>query len=1330
MLRGDPAASTAASTAAATHTATRSTSGALTSPAARSCRHQPQLSAEQQQRWLRRESRQDTIWPRSPWQGQARFLRRELRRQTRGFRHAATCAGDEGVGPAPGGVELGGVEEPGVVNENRAVFRDGIDKSDSGQHQPSLESLSGVTPPNGAANHAATAAPFVKDATPGSRSGGGTILGAVALIIGTSVGAGVLALPAETAPAGVFPSSFVLIACWAFLCLEALLLAEVNVALIKERFVLAYFAKGGEVLAFGTGLPNWVGAVGFFAVLGGLIYSGSTRTADIINRVLTAGLLGIFTLLVCGGAAIADWDELAVADWSEMPTTLPVIFLALVFHDLIPVICTYLDANLGKIRAAIVIGSAAPLTMFLVWDAIALSISPSVLTSTAAAAAAAPAGAFSLTSLSSAVSSLSSSLSHLASSLPSSLSTALSTPSLSHTLSTPFQDPLNLLLLQGSPLQASVVLAFSFLAVATSFLGTSLALAEFFMEQLGLIAAGGDKRRGGEEEQLGLIRAGDRRDEEQLELISVGDRTRNGEQQGLLYLNSQRNQAKEQQESAVTAADFMETGLGFVRSHVREVGFLLALCPPLLVALANPGAFVAASKAAGAYGMTVLYGIMPPLMFYAHHKQEAVVCDPATKDCTQHHRWLEPGGSFALASMGACAFSVIAGQALLDSSLSASFLSSRGEGGAFVLAQSDSDAVSAEPPASRSGGGTILGAVTLIIGSSVGAGVLALPSETAPAGFFPSSMVLIGCWAFLVLEALLLAEVNVSLLKERSDKSNTANASGAEAERGSDVLSYRTMAEATLGPLGGTIATAAYLFLSFTLMVAYFAKGGEVMSLGTDLPRWLGASGFAVVLGGLIYCGNTRTADLVNRALTAALLGIFAALVCGGSTLADWDQLGFADWSDMSSTLPVIFLALVFHDLVPVLCAYLDADLRKIRTALLVGSSVPLAMFLTWDAIVLSISPSSIAAAGAAGAAAGANARDLASSVLSSVTAVGSSFANLASSFPTSLATALSAPAFPALAFPAQDPFQLFMHQATPLQSAAVLAFSFLAVATSFLGSSLALSEFYMEQIGNLVFGGKSAEAKAEDQNLKQQESVASGVHIKEAGLGFVRSHVREVGFLLALCPPLAVALANPGAFVAASKAAGAYGMTVLYGILPPLMFYVHHKQKAEKEVKATGSAGGSFWLQPGGSLALASMGGLSCAVIAGQAMIDASVISPGSLGSSQPSIVLAQGDRDSMADIPSRSQLTMATIRSPVAAGTMEAPPLVYASQSLAASCMTAPPTSDLQHDAFLNLRESASTNPLLAPLPVSHNSQCLTFTMSDLEAFDSTQETLIVDI
>ncbi|GJP52359.1 hypothetical protein CLOM_g11482 [Closterium sp. NIES-68] len=659
------------------------------------------------------------------------YLRRESRRTTRWGRHVAMCARDETGGSGAG--ERG--EEPGDTNETGRVVivPVGFDKNDGGLSQPSVDSHSD-TPANGAACNAAVVPP-ANEAASSSRSGGGTILGAVALIIGTSVGAGVLALPSETAPAGVFPSSFVLIACWAFLCLEALLLAEVNVALLKERsaagssavttassssssssssggtsssssssgavasdsepergsdvlsyrtmaeatlgpvggtvatlayvflsftLIIAYFAKGGEVLAFGTGLPNWVGAVGFFAVLGGFIYSGSTRTADIINRVLTAGLLGIFTLLVCGGAAIADWDELAVADWSEMPTTLPVIFLALVFHDLIPVICTYLDANLGKIRAAIVMGSAAPLSMFLVWDGISLSISPSTLTSATAAGAAATTFSSSLSSL---LSSLSTSLSHLASSLPSSLSTALSTPPLPHSLphsllSSPFQDPLSLLLLQGTPLQSSIVLTFSFLAVATSFLGTSLALAEFYMEQLGLLVLNRSEAAY-KEDDCSDDRGG----------AGVTDTT------GGIGTTGH------------TSSPLI-TGLDWVRSHVREAGFLLALCPPLLVALANPGAFVAASKAAGAYGMTVLYGIMPPLMFYAHHKQEALACDPTTRDCSKHHRWLEPGGSFALASMGACAFSVIAGQAVLD----ASFFSSPStlEAGSIVLAQSDS----------------------------------------------------------------------------------------------------------------------------------------------------------------------------------------------------------------------------------------------------------------------------------------------------------------------------------------------------------------------------------------------------------------------------------------------------------------------------------------------------------------------------------------------------------------------------------------------------------------------------------------------------------------
>ena len=42
--------------------------------------------------------------------------------------------------------------------------------------------------------------------------------------------------------------------------------------------------------------------------------------------------------------------------------------------------------------------------------------------------------------------------------------------------------------------------------------------------------------------------------------------------------------------------------------------------------------------------------------------------------------------------------------------------------------------------------------------------MLALPAVTAPAGFAPSAAALLGCWLYMVMTGLLVAEVNLSLL--------------------------------------------------------------------------------------------------------------------------------------------------------------------------------------------------------------------------------------------------------------------------------------------------------------------------------------------------------------------------------------------------------------------------------------------------------------------------------------------------------------------------------------------------------------------------------------
>ena len=56
--------------------------------------------------------------------------------------------------------------------------------------------------------------------------------------------------------------------------------------------------------------------------------------------------------------------------------------------------------------------------------------------------------------------------------------------------------------------------------------------------------------------------------------------------------------------------------------------------------------------------------------------------------------------------------------------------------------------------------GSVIGAALLFAGTAVGAGMLALPAETAAAGFFPSELSLLMCWLFTFTTSLVTLEAS------------------------------------------------------------------------------------------------------------------------------------------------------------------------------------------------------------------------------------------------------------------------------------------------------------------------------------------------------------------------------------------------------------------------------------------------------------------------------------------------------------------------------------------------------------------------------------------
>ncbi|KAI3470450.1 hypothetical protein Pfo_027113 [Paulownia fortunei] len=244
--------------------------------------------------------------------------------------------------------------------------------------------------------------------------------------------------------------------------------------------------------------------------------------------------------------------------------------------------------------------------------------------------------------------------------------------------------------------------------------------------------------------------------------------------------------------------------------------------------------------------------------------------------------------------------------------------------------------------------GTVAGAVALIIGTSIGSGILALPKKTSPAGLLPSSISITVCWAFLLIEALLLVEINVGLHRKKKMKVEDDEL---------EVISIRTMAQETLGEWGGALATVTYVFLGYTSVIAYCSKSGEILHHLTDFPESISGVFFASFFTILISVGGTRATDQVNQWLTVSMIGLLIAIEVLAVLFGGWSGFeGGGDWEKIPATLPVMIFTLVYHDLAPVLCAYLEGDLKRIRASVFLGSVVPLLVLLIWEAIALGLS--------------------------------------------------------------------------------------------------------------------------------------------------------------------------------------------------------------------------------------------------------------------------------------------------------------------------------------------------------------------------------------
>lgn len=246
--------------------------------------------------------------------------------------------------------------------------------------------------------------------------------------------------------------------------------------------------------------------------------------------------------------------------------------------------------------------------------------------------------------------------------------------------------------------------------------------------------------------------------------------------------------------------------------------------------------------------------------------------------------------------------------------------------------------------------GSVFASATFLAGNTIGAGILALPAVTLPSGIVPSTALLIAVWLYVLISGFLIAEVTLSRMRIEG-RSN---------------LGFLAIVEGTLGKFIGKVAGAAFLFFHYSLLVAYVARGGDILLggashlLGIDgvLPAWVGAIMFTLLFGSLLYLGRDRFVEKLNSVFVVIVICSFVGLLFLETTQIYPARFLFQDWRALPGALSVMLVAMFFHSVVPVITTQLEGDVPKIRKSIIIGSLIPLVMFLTWNAVILgSISP-------------------------------------------------------------------------------------------------------------------------------------------------------------------------------------------------------------------------------------------------------------------------------------------------------------------------------------------------------------------------------------
>ncbi len=228
------------------------------------------------------------------------------------------------------------------------------------------------------------------------------------------------------------------------------------------------------------------------------------------------------------------------------------------------------------------------------------------------------------------------------------------------------------------------------------------------------------------------------------------------------------------------------------------------------------------------------------------------------------------------------------------------------------------------------------GALLVIAGTTIGAGMLSLPMSVAALGILGGSALLVAMWFVMYVAALIAVDLNLHI------------------GVGSSIAKLSNL---YLGKIPGYIASIALVLMLNSLLVAYTSGASSlIQNLVTShanitLNEHSIMIVFVILMSALV-CIDMKVLDAGNRIFFAIMIGVFIAMMIVlfpkihiSSEMLPVQHTSFSPWF---IAIPLFFTSFGFHGSIPSMVQYCKKQPLILKRAFFWGTLIPLLTYIVW----------------------------------------------------------------------------------------------------------------------------------------------------------------------------------------------------------------------------------------------------------------------------------------------------------------------------------------------------------------------------------------------